>query len=71
MEVINITGVLSEALGPEVAAAKLLPHLLNIYEAEIITDKFLKLYHRTFLIQLIVRYVGIASSAIFGNMFSY
>ena len=45
---------LAQALGPEAANKQLLPSVVKLFEAEIVTDKHLKLYHRSFLLQLIV-----------------
>ncbi|KAK7027360.1 hypothetical protein SK128_000402, partial [Halocaridina rubra] len=45
---------LAQALGPEGANKHLLPPVIKLFEAEVVTDKHLKLYHRSFLLQLIV-----------------
>ncbi|XP_066986474.1 WD repeat-containing protein 81 isoform X1 [Macrobrachium rosenbergii] len=45
---------LAQALGPEESNKHLLPLMVKLFEAEVVTDKHLKLYHRSFLLQLIV-----------------
>ncbi|KAF2347870.1 Anaphase-promoting complex subunit 4 WD40 domain, partial [Trinorchestia longiramus] len=52
----HLTAMLAEALGPEDAKVHLLVPLVRLFETEVVTDKYLKLYHRTFLLQLIVRF---------------
>ncbi|XP_042862258.1 WD repeat-containing protein 81-like isoform X2 [Penaeus japonicus] len=49
-----LTSPLAQALGPEEANKHLLPPVVKLFEAETITDKHLKLFHRSFLLQLIV-----------------
>ncbi|XP_045135367.1 WD repeat-containing protein 81-like isoform X3 [Portunus trituberculatus] len=49
-----LTSILAQALGPEGANKHLLPPLVKLFEAENVTDKHLKLFHRSFLLQLIV-----------------
>lgn len=49
-----LTSILAQALGPEEANRYLLPPLVKLFEAESVTDKHLKLFHRTFLLQLLV-----------------
>lgn len=49
-----LTSILAQALGPEGANRHLLPPLVKLFEAENVTDKHLKLFHRSFLLQLIV-----------------
>ena len=46
---------ISKALGPSQTSKQLLEYVLNIYEQSAQTPKHLKLYHRTFLLNLIVR----------------
>ena len=46
---------LSKALGPSQTCIYLLEHILNIYEQNSQTTKHLKLYHRTLLLNLLVR----------------
>ena len=46
----------SRALGPQVSAEQLLQPIVNIYETSNQTSKHLKLYHRTFLVNLMVRF---------------
>ena len=46
---------ISKALGPSQTSIHLLEYILNIYEQNAQTSKHLKLYHRTFLLNLIVR----------------
>ena len=45
----------SQALGPRCTAIQLLPHLTLLFDAEFTTMKHMKLYHRSFIIQLLVR----------------
>ncbi|KAK8740038.1 hypothetical protein OTU49_003006 [Cherax quadricarinatus] len=49
-----LTSVTAQALGPEEANKHLLPPVVKLFEADIVTDKHLKLFHRSFLLQLIV-----------------
>lgn len=49
-----LTSLIAQALGPEVANKHLLPPVVKLFEAESVTDKHLKLFHRSFLLQLIV-----------------
>ncbi|XP_042218295.1 WD repeat-containing protein 81-like [Homarus americanus] len=49
-----LTSVIAQALGPEEANKHLLPPVVKLFEAEVVTDKHLKLFHRSFLLQLIV-----------------
>lgn len=49
-----LTSPLAQALGPEEANKHLLPPVVKLFEAETVTDKHLKLFHRSFLLQLIV-----------------
>lgn len=49
-----LTSVLAQALGPEEANKHLLPPVVKLFEAEVVTDKHLKLFHRSFLLQLLV-----------------
>ena len=46
---------LSKALGPSQTCIHLLEYILNIYEENSQTTKHLKLYHRTFLLNMLVR----------------
>lgn len=49
-----LTSALAQALGPERANKHLLPPVMKLFEAEAVTDKHLKLFHRSFLLQLVV-----------------
>ncbi|KAK3878610.1 hypothetical protein Pcinc_016771 [Petrolisthes cinctipes] len=49
-----LTSALAQALGPERANKHLLPPVMKLFEAEVMTDKHLKLFHRSFLLQLVV-----------------
>ncbi|XP_045593332.1 WD repeat-containing protein 81 isoform X2 [Procambarus clarkii] len=49
-----LTSLIAQALGPEEANKHLLPPVVKLFEAETVTDKHLKLFHRSFLLQLIV-----------------
>ena len=45
----------SQILGPVDTTKRLLPHLTRLFDGEELTRKHMKLYHRTFVIQLLVR----------------
>ena len=45
----------SQVLGPQETAKKLLGHLIKLFDGENSTRKHMKLYHRSFVIQLLVK----------------
>lgn len=45
----------SQALGPRETAHQLMSHLVLLFDAEFTTIKHMKLYHRSFIIQLLIR----------------
>ena len=49
-----LTCPLAQALGPVGARKHLLPPLLKLYESDILSEKHLKLFHRSFLMHIIV-----------------
>lgn len=49
-----LTSIVAQCLGPSQAAKHLLSHVVKLYEQDIITDKTLKIFHRSFLLQLSV-----------------
>lgn len=51
----TLTNVTGEVLGPTQTAHHLLSHLMALYDSEGTTSKHIKFYHRSFLLQLIVR----------------
>lgn len=46
---------LAALLGPKKTCEKLLPQIVKVFDAETITSKHVKLYHRSFIVQLKVR----------------
>ncbi len=45
----------AQALGPKDTAKQLLSHLIQLFDAEVSTGKHMKLYHRSFILQLLIR----------------
>ena len=46
---------IAQILGPAKSAQTFLPYLIKLFDAEESTPKHMKLYHRTFILQLIIR----------------
>ncbi|KAH9519567.1 hypothetical protein Btru_003023 [Bulinus truncatus] len=51
----SLFNVITRELGPEESTKQFLPSLTALYSGEISSAKHIKLYHRSFLIQLIIR----------------
>ncbi|XP_035218581.1 WD repeat-containing protein 81-like, partial [Stegodyphus dumicola] len=50
----HLFGMVSQALGPQQTCSKLLTRLTKVFDTDKPSPKHLKLYHRTFLLQIIV-----------------
>lgn len=50
----HLFGIVAQALGPQQTCRKLLVQLTRVFETDNPSPKHLKLYHRSFLLQIIV-----------------